>query len=118
MPKRLHQDRRTLQGHHLRGGENIPVAYVENILYEHPAITQVALVAVPHPRLQEIACAVVSLREGESFTMDDLREFFASKGVTKHDRPEVLQILDEFPRTPSGYSKFKLREEVVVKHDK
>ena len=103
----------------IRGGENIPVAYVENILYEHPAITQVALVAVPHPRLQEIACAVVSLREGESFTMDDLREFFASKGVTKHYWPEVLQILDEFPRTPSGkIQKFKLREEVVVKHDK
>lgn len=103
----------------IRGGENIPVAYVENIMYEHPAISQVAIVAVPHPRLQEIACAVVTLKDGHTFTMDDLREFFASKGVTKHYWPEVLQILDEFPRTPSGkIQKFKLREEVVGRHDK
>ena len=103
----------------IRGGENIPVAYVENVLYEHPAISQVAIVAIPHPRLQEIACAVVTLREGRTFTMDDLREFFASKGVTKHYWPETLQCLDEFPRTPSGkIQKFKLREEVVGKYDK
>ncbi|SDS38050.1 cyclohexanecarboxylate-CoA ligase [Brevibacterium sandarakinum] len=103
----------------IRGGENIPVAYVENIMYEHPAVSQVAIVAVPHPRLQEIACAVVTLREGHSFTLDELREFFASKGVTKHYWPETLQVLDEFPRTPSGkIQKFKLREEVVGRHDK
>ncbi|SMX70075.1 MULTISPECIES: AMP-binding protein [unclassified Brevibacterium] len=103
----------------IRGGENIPVAYVENVMYEHPAISQVAIVAVPHPRLQEIACAVVTLKDGHTFTMDDLREFFAAKGVTKHYWPEVLQILDEFPRTPSGkIQKFKLREEVVSRHDK
>ena len=103
----------------IRGGENIPVAYVENVMYEHPAVSQVAIVAVPHPRLQEIACAVVTLRSGHSFTMDELREFFASKGVTKHYWPETLQVLDEFPRTPSGkIQKFKLREEVVGRHDK
>lgn len=102
----------------IRGGENIPVAYVENILYEHPAIAQVALVAIPHPRLQETACAVVTLKEGQTLTMDGLREFFTSKGVTKHYWPEALECLDEFPRTPSGkIQKFKLREEVVVKYD-
>lgn len=102
----------------IRGGENIPVAYVENILYEHPAISQAAVVAVPHPRLQEVACAVVTLRPGHTFSMDDLREFFASKGVTKHYWPEALQCLDEFPRTPSGkIQKFKLREEIAESHD-
>lgn len=101
----------------IRGGENIPVAYIENVLYEHPAVSQVAVVAVPHPRLQEIACAVVTLTEGQSLTIDDLREFFESKGVAKQYWPEALQVLDEFPRTPSGkIQKFKLREEVAADH--
>ncbi|MGZ8749883.1 MAG: AMP-binding enzyme [Pseudonocardia sp.] len=45
----------------IRGGENIPVAYVENVLYEHPDVAAVALVGLPDPRLQERACAVVVL---------------------------------------------------------
>ena len=101
----------------IRGGENIPVAYIENVLYEHPAVSQVAVVAVPHPRLQEIACAVVTLNEGHSLSMDELQEFFAAKGVAKNYWPEALQCLDEFPRTPSGkIQKFKLREEVAAEH--
>ena len=101
----------------IRGGENIPVAYIENVLYEHPAVSQVAVVAVPHPRLQEIACAVVTLNEGHSLSMDELREFFDTKGVAKNYWPEALQCLDEFPRTPSGkIQKFKLREEVATEH--
>ena len=46
----------------IRGGENIPVAYVENVLYEHPDVAAVAVVGVPDPRLQERACACVVLR--------------------------------------------------------
>lgn len=97
----------------IRGGENIPVAYVENILYEHPAITAAAVVAVPHPRLQEIACAVVTVKEGEELTFDRLKEFFETKGVAKQYWPEELRVVEDFPRTPSGkIQKFKLREEV------
>ena len=48
----------------IRGGENIPVAYLENVLYEHPDLADVAVVGVPDPRLQERACAVVTLRPG------------------------------------------------------
>lgn len=98
----------------IRGGENIPVAYVENILYEHPAITAAAVVAVPHPRLQEIACAVVTVKEGEELTFDRLKEFFETKGVAKQYWPEELRVVEDFPRTPSGkIQKFKLREEVA-----
>ena len=42
----------------IRGGENIPVAYVENVLYEHADIADVQIIAVPDPRLQEKACAI------------------------------------------------------------
>ena len=55
----------------IRGGENIPVAYVENALYENPKIAAVAVVGIPDPRLQERACACVVLKPGvEEFTFD------------------------------------------------
>ena len=52
----------------IRGGENIPVAYVENVLYEHPQIQEVAVVGLPDPRLQERACACVVPVAGAELT--------------------------------------------------
>ncbi|MCQ9165333.1 MULTISPECIES: AMP-binding protein [unclassified Arthrobacter] len=95
----------------IRGGENIPVAYVENVLYEHPLVEEVAVVAIPHPRLQEMACAAVVLREGAGLTFSDLQQFLTDKGVAKPYWPERLEILGELPRTPSGkIQKFHLRD--------
>jgi acyl-CoA synthetase (AMP-forming)/AMP-acid ligase II len=100
----------------IRGGENIPVAYVENVLYEHPEVVAVAVVGVPDPRLQERACACVVLEEGAQLSFDQLKEFLATKGVAKQYWPESLQVLPELPRTPSGkIQKFRLRELVAGK---
>lgn len=97
----------------IRGGENIPVAYVENVLHSHPDIEQAALVAMPDPRLQERACAFVILREGATLTFEQLQTFMQEKGVAKQYWPERLEIVKEFPRTPSGkIQKYKLREEI------
>lgn len=97
----------------IRGGENIPVAYVENVLYEHPDINGVAVVAVPDPRLQERACACVTLRDGAQLTFEEMKEFLAAKGVAKQYWPENLVVLDDFPTTPSGkIQKFQLRDQV------
>ena len=58
----------------IRGGENIPVAYVENALYENPKIASVAVVGMPDPRLQERACACVVLRPGvDGFTFEEMK---------------------------------------------
>ena len=54
----------------IRGGENIPVAYVENVLHEHPDVAAVAVVGLPDPRLQERACAVVVLKPGRGGVHD------------------------------------------------
>jgi non-ribosomal peptide synthetase component E (peptide arylation enzyme) len=98
----------------IRGGENIPVAYVENVLYEHPDIEAVAVVAVPDPRLQERACACVVLRSGAALAFEDMQAFLGSKGVAKQYWPEKLVLLDDFPKTPSGkVQKFQLREQVA-----
>lgn len=99
----------------IRGGENIPVTYVENALYEHPDLEAVAVVAQEHERLQEIAVAVLVMKEGaEPLTLEALREFLQAKGVAKPYWPERVVVVDDFPRTPSGkIQKFKLRQQLV-----
>ncbi|MFJ7679817.1 AMP-binding protein [Peribacillus sp. NPDC097198] len=101
----------------IRGGENIPVAYVENVLYEHPDVSTVQVIAVPDTRLQEKACACISMKPGKvPITMDSMKEFLSKKGLAKQYWPEQLEILTEFPRTPSGkIQKFRLREMINEK---
>lgn len=101
----------------IRGGENIPVAYIENILYEHPYIENAQVVAMPDPRLQEKACAFISFKQGEKqLTLVDLQKYLEVKRVAKQYWPEHLEVVDEFPRTPSGkIQKFRLREYIVQK---
>ncbi|MDP1419435.1 AMP-binding protein [Peribacillus simplex] len=96
----------------IRGGENIPVAYVENVLYEHPDISSAQVIAVPDSRLQEKACACISMKTGKSpITMDSMQEFLLEKGLAKQYWPEFIEIMDDFPRTASGkIQKFRLRE--------
>ncbi|WP_017613488.1 AMP-binding protein [Nocardiopsis salina] len=98
----------------IRGGENIPVVYVENVLAEHPGIDTVAVVAVSDPRLQERACAVVTLADGAcGLTLEDLRLFLADQGVAKPYWPERVEVVESLPRTPSGkIQKFRLRQEL------
>ncbi|MCD1160920.1 AMP-binding protein [Peribacillus frigoritolerans] len=96
----------------IRGGENIPVAYVENVLYEHPDISSAQVIAVPDSRLQEKACACISMKTGKSpITLDSMQEFLLVKGLAKQYWPEFIEIMDDFPRTASGkIQKFRLRE--------
>lgn len=95
----------------IRGGENIPVAYIENVLYEHPEISIVQIVAMPDERLQEKACAFISMKQGKApLTMESIKAFLAEKGVAKQYWPEHIEVIDDFPRTPSGkVQKFRLR---------
>jgi len=95
----------------IRGGENIPVIEVESALYRMPEIADVAIVAMPDPRLVERACAFVTLRPGRSLTLERLRQHLAAEEISKHFWPERLEIIDEMPRTPTGkIQKFVLRE--------
>ena len=98
----------------IRGGENIPVIEVENLLYRHPAVRDVAVVGIPDPRLGERACAVVTLREGHELSFDDMVAYFTSHEMARQYVPERLEVLDEMPRTPSGkIQKFRLREQLA-----
>ncbi len=86
----------------IRGGENIPVKYVEDILYEDPRVQDAAIVAMPDPRLGERACAFVICRDGQTLDMKTMQDFLAARGVAKVYWPERLEIAEELPRTANG----------------
>jgi cyclohexanecarboxylate-CoA ligase len=97
----------------IRGGENVPVFEIEALLYKHPAIAQVAVVAVPDERLGERGCAVVVPRPGQTVTLPELVQFLKDQKVALQYIPERLHLCESMPSTPSGkVQKFKLREQV------
>lgn len=95
----------------IRGGENIPVIEIENLLYRHPAIAAVAVVGFPDRRYGERVCAFVALKQACSFSFEDMAAYLSELQVTKQYFPERLEVLEQMPQTPSGkLQKFKLRE--------
>ncbi len=100
----------------IRGGENIPVVEIENLLFAHPKIANVAVVAMPDPRLQERACAFVILTPGETLTLGEVVAYLETQEIARQKFPERLEIVSEFPMTTSGkIQKFRLRELVATK---
>ncbi len=96
-----------------RGGEKVPVAEVEQLLHAHPAVRDVAIVAMPDERLGERACAFVVLEEGAELDFDAMLEYLDSRRVSKTYWPERLELAGSLPRTPSGkIQKFVLRARV------
>lgn len=85
-----------------RGGEKISAKEVEDVLDTHPAIGEVAIVAMPHPRLGEGVCACVIPSSADRPELDDLVAHCKEAGIARQKYPEALVLLDEFPRTASG----------------
>jgi len=95
----------------IRGGENIPVVEIEAMLYKHPSVAQVAIVAYPDERLGERACAVVVTKPGASFDFATMSEFLKAQKLAVQYVPEKLILRDSLPATPSGkIQKFRLRD--------
>ena len=97
----------------IRGGENIPVVEVENLLYKFPGIVDVALVGCPDERLGERLCAYVTLDENATdLTLDQVKTYLTEQQLSKNYLPEYLEVIEAMPRTASGkIQKFKLREQ-------
>ena len=97
----------------LRGGENISVTEVEALLFEHPDVAEVAIVAMPDPVLVERACAFVVAAAGCAPTLAGLGEFLDAQGVAEQKHPERLELVAELPKTQSGkVQKYLLRQEI------
>jgi len=78
------------------------VVEVEGLIYRHPAIQEVAVVAMPDPRLGERACAFAVLREGTRLTLPELVTFLEQQRLARNYLPERLEVMDSLPKTPSG----------------
>jgi len=86
-----------------RGGEKIPVVEIENLLYQHPLVTDVAIVGMPDERLGERACAFVVAAQSDSrLGFAQMQDYLARAGVSKYYWPERLEFIDALPRNPIG----------------
>jgi len=98
----------------IRGGENIPVVEIENLIHEMPQVNEVAVVGMPDERLGERACAFVSLHGEQGLSFEQLIAFLEGRKLARNYFPEKLVIADNIPKTPVGkIQKFKLRESLV-----
>ena len=94
-----------------RGGEKISAEEVENLILSHPAVKNVACIAVPDPDLGERMCACVLLKDGAKLHFAALKAFLMGKEIAKYKLPERLEILRDFPLSSFGkVSKKKLAE--------
>lgn len=86
----------------IRGGENIYSSEVENILYAHPAVTDAALIGIPHQTLGEEPAAVVHLAPGMAASEDELREYVSAR-LAKFKVPvKIIFTQDTLPRNANG----------------
>jgi acyl-CoA synthetase (AMP-forming)/AMP-acid ligase II len=99
----------------IRGGENVSALEVEETLLAMPQVAEVAVVAVPHDRLGEQVAAVLRLRPGhEQPTLEEIRVKCRHSGLARQKWPEVIRVVDDFPRTPSGkVQKYLVRREIA-----
>jgi len=99
-----------------RGGEKISAEEVENLILQHPAVQNVACVAMPDPLLGERMCACVIPKAGETVEFEDLIAFLETKEFARHKLPERLELMDDFPLSTFGkVSKKSLVEMVSAK---
>ncbi|HPB82072.1 MAG TPA: AMP-binding protein, partial [Spirochaetota bacterium] len=100
----------------IRGGENVYPREIEEFLHAHDKISDVHVVGVPDEKYGEQVLAAIQLREGESATADELREYCAGK-IARHKIPRYFEFVKEFPMTASGkVQKYKLRELFAEKY--
>jgi len=85
----------------IRGGYNVYPREVEEVLYEHPAVREVAVVGVPHPELGEEVAAAVALKDGAAVDEESLRDFVKAR-VAAYKYPRRISFFDELPKGPSG----------------
>jgi long-chain acyl-CoA synthetase len=85
----------------IRGGYNVYPREIEEVLYEHPAVREAAVVGVPHDEYGEEIAAAVALRDDASATPDELRAFVKEQ-VAAYKYPRYVWIVDDLPKGPTG----------------
>ncbi|GAA3367487.1 long-chain fatty acid--CoA ligase [Streptomyces sannanensis] len=94
----------------IRGGYNVYPREIEEVLYEHPAVAEAAVVGVPHEIHGEEVAAVVTLRDGAQTTADQIRDYIKQR-VAAYKYPRIVTFADALPKGATGKI---LKREIVV----
>lgn len=93
----------------IRGGENISPKEIEDAIYRQGTVAEVAVVAMPHPRLGETVCAYVVPREGATVDAAAIVEYVKASGLARQKCPERVEVVAALPKTASG----KIRKDLL-----
>jgi long-chain acyl-CoA synthetase len=96
----------------IRGGFNVYPREIEEVLYEHPAVAEAAVIGVPHPHLGEEVAAAVALKAGSTVTAEQLREHVKGQ-LAAYKYPRNVWIVDALPKGPTG----KILKRAIVPPD-
>jgi acyl-CoA synthetase (AMP-forming)/AMP-acid ligase II len=111
--RRVHGDYLVITGRKkdiiIRSGENISPKEVEDVLFNHPSVLEVAIVAMPSSTTGEKGCAFIIPREGATIDLPEVCRFLEAAGLARQKFPEHIVLVEELPRVPSG----KVRKDVL-----
>ncbi len=94
----------------ISGGENVYPAEVENVIYQHPAVAEAAVIGVPHPKWQEVGRAIVVVKPGNTLTEAEIIAHCEGK-LARFKIPKSVVFVESLPRTAAGkVLKRELRE--------
>jgi long-chain acyl-CoA synthetase len=85
----------------IRGGYNVYPREIEEVLYEHPAVAEAAVIGLPHPSLGEEVGAAVALKPGAAISAEELRDYVKAQ-VAAYKYPRHVWIVDALPKGPTG----------------
>ena len=94
----------------IRGGYNVYPREIEEVLYEHPAVAEAAVIGLPHPALGEEVGAAVALKPGAVISAEELRDYVKGQ-VAAYKYPRHVWIVDALPKGPTG--KIQKRDIVI-----
>jgi long-chain acyl-CoA synthetase len=85
----------------IRGGFNVYPREIEEVLYEHPAVLEAAVIGIPHPNHGEEVAAAVALKPGTEATPEQIREYVKER-VAAYKYPRLVWLVDALPKGPTG----------------
>jgi fatty-acyl-CoA synthase len=101
----------------IRGGENIYPREIEEFLYTHPKVADVQVIGVPDLKYGEEVMAWVKLKDGQSATIEEIRDFCRGK-IAHYKVPRYVKFVSEFPMTVTGkIQKYKMRDVAIEELD-
>ena len=99
----------------IRGGENIYPKEIEEFIYTHPKVSDVQVIGVPDEQYGEEIMACIILKEGESSTEAEMKDFIRQH-MARHKVPKYIEFVDSFPMNDAGkIQKFRMREAAIEK---